>query len=99
MYTLVCSRPADERGLFRIIRISLRYRTGCNKSLEQVALDRLLVMCAASVSENVPYSLQPTDFTHSCMPLYPVPEYPINTATFFLGLLSSAASTSSENFV
>ena len=38
-------------------------------------------------------------YTDSCIPLYPVPEYPTKTATFFLGLLSSTLITSSENLV
>lgn len=36
---------------------------------------------------------------YSCIPLYPVPEYPMSTATFFFGLLSSAAISSLENSV
>ena len=35
--------------------------------------------------------------THICMPLYPLPAYPIMTATLCFGLRSSAAISSSEN--
>jgi hypothetical protein len=98
MNTLVGPRAADKGRLFGIVGIRFGDRTSRDESLKQVTFDCFLVMRPATSISAVSLQLR-SSHTNSCIPRYPVPEYPIKTATFFLGLLSSAFITSSENFV